>query len=104
MTTALRFFGRFYKKFANVNGKIEGITHPFETQIVNAKNIASEEYDSGYGKLIHLRYTEFPYSMAYDLLKMFDENTILGKAFLGPFSKGKVSTPRYNKISRKSDG
>jgi hypothetical protein len=27
--------------------------------------------------------------MAYDLLRMVDENTIIGKAFLGPFGKGR---------------
>lgn len=89
MTTALRYFGGFYKKFRYANGIMEGITHPFETQFVNAKNIASEQYVPGYGKLVHLKYTEFPYSMAYDLLKMVDENTIIGKAFLGPYGKGR---------------
>ena len=89
MTTALRFFGGFYKRFRQVeNGRMEGQTHPFETQ-VRAKNIATEKYVPGYGKVIHLEYTEFPYSSAYDLLKMVDENTIIGKAFLGPFAKGR---------------
>ena len=41
------------------------------------------------GKVIHLEYENIPYSSAYDLLKMVDENTILGKAFLGPFGKGR---------------
>src|SRR5438093_5729623 len=90
MTNALRYFGGFYKRFRHVdNSRMEGTTHPFETQIVNAKNIASEKYVPGYGKVIHLEYTEFPYSTAYDLLKMVDENTIIGKAFLGPFAKGR---------------
>ncbi|MGI0034041.1 MAG: GMC family oxidoreductase N-terminal domain-containing protein [Nitrososphaeraceae archaeon] len=89
MTTALRFFGGFYKRFKQVgNGRMEGVTHPFETQ-VRAKNIATEKHVPGYGKVIHLEYTEFPYSTAYDLLKMVDENTIIGKAFLGPFGKGR---------------
>src|SRR6187431_2332860 len=89
MTTALRFFGGFYKRFRHMeNGRMEGQTHPFETQ-VRAKNIATEKYVPGYGKVIHLEYTEFPYSSAYDLLKMVDENTIIGKAFLGPFAKGR---------------
>ncbi|MGH9973034.1 MAG: GMC family oxidoreductase N-terminal domain-containing protein [Nitrososphaeraceae archaeon] len=89
MTTALRFFGGFYKRFKQVgNGRMEGVTHPFETQ-VRAKNIATEKHVPGYGKVIHLEYTEFPYSTAYDLLKMVDVNTIIGKAFLGPFGKGR---------------
>src|SRR6187431_6439 len=90
MTIALQYFGGFYKRFGRLNnGKMEGTTHPFETPIVNAKNIASETNVPGYGKVIHLEYTEFPYSSAYDLLKMVDENTIIGKAFLGPFPKGR---------------
>ena len=89
MTTLLRYFGGFYKRFRYVNGNMEGITHPFEAQIVNAKSIASEVYVPGYGKVIYLKYKDLPYSMAYDLLKMIDENTIIGKAFLGPFGKGR---------------
>jgi hypothetical protein len=90
MTIALQYFGGFYKRFGPLNdGKMEGTTHPFETPIVNAKNIASEKNVPGYGNVIHLEYTEFPYSSAYDLLKMVDENTIIGKAFLGPFPKGR---------------
>ena len=90
MTNALRYFGGFYKRFRQAdNGRMEGTTHPFETQVVNAKNIATQKYVPGYGNVIHLEYTEFPYSTAYDLLKMVDENTIIGKAFLGPFAKGR---------------
>jgi choline dehydrogenase-like flavoprotein len=90
MTNALRYFGGFYKRFRQVdNGRMEGTTHPFETQVINAKNIATQKYVPGYGKVIHLEYTEFPYSTAYDLLKIVDENTIIGKAFLGPFAKGR---------------
>jgi hypothetical protein len=90
MTIALRYFGGFYKRFGPIsNGKMQGTTHPFETPMVNAKNIASEKIVPGYGQVIHLEYTEFPYSTAYDLLKMVDDNTIIGKAFLGPFPKGR---------------
>ena len=90
LTTMLRFFGGFYKKFWRVNDTtFNGITHPFEVQVVDAKNIAREKDVPGYGKVIHLEYEDFPYSSAYDLLKMVDENTILGKAFLGPFAKGR---------------
>ena len=39
--------------------------------------------------MIHLEYEDFPYSQAYDLLKMVDENTILGKAFFGPLGRGR---------------
>jgi len=88
-TTALRYFGGFYKRFGYKNNRIEGITHPFETQVINAKSIASEKEIPGYGKVIHLEYQDFPFSNAYDLLKIVDENTIIGKAFLGQFGRGR---------------
>jgi choline dehydrogenase-like flavoprotein len=89
ITTALRYFGGFYKRFGYKNNRIEGITHPFETQVINAKSIATEKQIPGYGKVIHLEYQEFPFTNAYDLLKIVDENTIVGKAFLGQFGRGR---------------
>lgn len=89
ITTALRYFGGFYKRFGYRNNRIEGITHPFETQVINAKSIAAEKEIPGYGKLVHLEYQDFPFSNAYDLLKIVDENTIIGKAFLGQFGRGR---------------
>jgi choline dehydrogenase-like flavoprotein len=89
ITTALRYFGGFYKRFGYKNNRIEGITHPFETQVINAKSIATEKQIPGYGKVIHLEYQDFPFSNAYDLLKIVDENTIVGKAFLGQFGRGR---------------
>src|SRR5690349_7263188 len=50
--------------------------------------MAKEKDVTGYGKVIHLEYEDLPYSSAYDLLKMVDENTIIGKAFMGSFGKG----------------
>jgi choline dehydrogenase-like flavoprotein len=89
ITTALRYFGGFYKRFGYQNNRIEGITHPFETQVINAKSIATEKEIPGYGKVIHLEYQDFPFSNAYDLLKIVDKNTIIGKAFLGQFGRGR---------------
>ena len=90
MTTALRYLGGFYKRFWFKNdGSIEGVTHPFETSVVNAESNAAEKDVPGYGKVIHLEYKNFPYSTAYDLLKMVDKDTIIGKAFLGPFGRGR---------------
>src|SRR5215204_6543237 len=89
ITTALRYFGGFYKRFESKNNRIEGITHPFETQVINAKSIATEKQVPGYGKVIHLEYQDFPFSNAYDLLKLVDENTIVGKALLGQFGRGR---------------
>ncbi|HKU50133.1 MAG TPA: GMC family oxidoreductase [Nitrososphaera sp.] len=92
MTMALRYFGGFYKRFrrsSGSSGAMDGITHPFEPQVVDAKSVAREKEIPGYGSVIHLEYVDAPYSTAYDLLKMVDENTIIGKAFLGSFGRGR---------------
>jgi choline dehydrogenase-like flavoprotein len=90
LTNVLRYFGGFYKKFWKEDEtKYRGITHPFEAQLIDAKSIAIEREIPGFGKVIHLEYEDFPYSTAYDLLKIVDENTILGKAFMGPFGRGR---------------
>jgi choline dehydrogenase-like flavoprotein len=89
LTSVLRYFGGFYKRFWKIDDKrMRGITHPFESQIIDARSIATEKEVPGYGKVIHLEYQDPPYSSAYDLLKMIDENTIIGKAFLGSFGRG----------------
>jgi hypothetical protein len=89
LTLSLRYFGGFYKRFWKIDDKtMRGITHPFETQIIDARSIATEKEVLGYGKVIHLEYQDAPFSSAYDLLKMVDENTIIGKAFLGSFGRG----------------
>ena len=90
MTNILRYLGGFYKKFWKIDDTtFRGITHPFETHLIDAKSIATEKNVPSFGKVIHLEYENIPYSSAYDLLKMVDENTILGKAFLGSFGKGR---------------
>jgi choline dehydrogenase-like flavoprotein len=89
LTLMLRYFGGFYKRFWKIDEKtMRGITHPFESQIIDARSIATEKEVPGYGKVIHLEYQDPPYSSAYDLLKMVDENTIVGKAFLGSYGRG----------------
>ncbi len=85
----LRYFGGFYKRFWKIDGNtMRGVTHPFEPQIIDARSIATEKEVSGYGKVIHLEYQDPPYSSAYDLLKMVDENTIIRKAYLGSYGRG----------------
>ena len=65
-----------------------GITYHFEP-LVDAKSITVERELVGFGKVIHLEYEDFSYSAAYHLIKMVYENTIIGKAFLGPFGRGR---------------
>jgi len=78
------YFGGFWKRFTKdpVSGDISGITHPFEFPVYAANRATLTELD-GFGKVILLEYTEPPYNLFYDVLKVVDDNTILGKAFFG---------------------
>ena len=88
--TLTLYFGGFWKRFeregggvaAEVKDSVIGTTHPFEVQIF-AKNKATDKELDGFGKVILLEYTEPTYNQFYDVLKIVDENTILGKAFFG---------------------
>jgi hypothetical protein len=65
-----------------------GITHPFEVPVF-ARNKATDMDLDGFGKVILLEYLDPPYNMFCDVLKIVDENTILGKAFLGKPTHGR---------------
>lgn len=82
--TLTLYFGGFWKRFTDGDGaaQIQGITHPFEIQ-VHARNKAIAKEIDGFGKVVLLEYLDPPYNQFYDVLKIIDENTILGKAFLG---------------------
>ena len=81
--TLTLYFGGFWKRFTkSESGNITGITHPFEVQVF-ARNKATDKELNGFGKVILLEYLDAPYNLFYDVLKIVDENTILGKAFLG---------------------
>ena len=90
MTTGLRAFGGFYKRFRKLNTEsFSGVTKPFNVPVF-AKSLAKQKELAGHGKIIHLEYEDAPYNQAYDILKMVDENHILGKAFLGQFGRGQL--------------
>jgi hypothetical protein len=74
------YAGGFWKRFSQNIGKITGMTHPFEAGVF-APNIATDQRLDGFGKVILLEYTQAPFDRFYDVLKIVDENTILGKAF-----------------------
>ena len=87
--TLLLYFGGFWKRFnKNDAGDITGITHPYEVPI-NAKNRATQKEIDGFGKVILLEYLDFPFNQFYDVLKIVDENTMLGKAFMGAPKPGR---------------
>jgi len=90
MTTGLRVFGGFYKKFRKLNSEsFSGVTKPFNVPVF-AKSLAEEKELAGHGKIIHLEYEDAPFNQAYDILKMVDENNILGKAFMGKYGRGQL--------------
>ena len=89
MTTGMRAFGGFYKKFRKISGHFKGVTKPFEVPVF-AKSSAVEKELPGHGKIIHLEYEDLPYNQAYDILKIVDKNHILGKAYLGEFGRGRL--------------
>lgn len=81
--TLVLYFGGFWKRFQKTGSGISGITHPYEVEGVFARNKATEKNLEGFGKVILLEYLDPPYNQFYDVLKVIDENTILGNAFFG---------------------
>lgn len=81
--TLTLYFGGFWKKFTkNESGDVMGTTHPFELPVFARNKATAKELD-GFGKAILLEYIDPPYGLFSDVLKIVDESTILGKAFLG---------------------
>lgn len=78
--TLVLYSGGFWKRFNKVGDEITGITHPYEVD-VRARNKAQEKEIPGFGKVILLEYLDPIYNQFYDVLKVIDEDTILGKAF-----------------------
>jgi choline dehydrogenase-like flavoprotein len=80
--TLTLYFGGFWKRFKKEGNEVAGITHPFELPVFAANKAYDQELE-GFGKVILLEYTQPIYNLFYDVLKIVDENTILGKAFFG---------------------
>lgn len=86
---SVRYFGGFWKRFYREDTIIKGVTHPYETPSIFAPNLPEVQNNHrGLGEVVHLKYLSPEYSLFYDLLKIVDEDAVLGKAFLGvsPFS------------------
>jgi hypothetical protein len=83
------YTGGFWKRFEknNSTGQIAGITHPYEVGVW-AKNKATEIELQPYGKVILLEYLDFPFNQFFDVLKIVDDDNVIGKAFLGPPKNG----------------
>ncbi len=78
--TALVYAGGFWKRFWKEGSSVKGETHPYESSIFSANEAIQTEYP-GFGKVILLKYRDPPYNTFYDLLKIIDNDTLLGKAF-----------------------
>ncbi len=78
--TALVYAGGFWKRFWKEGSSVKGETHPYESAIYSANEAIETEYP-GFGKVILLKYRDPPYNTFYDLLKIIDNDTLLGKAF-----------------------
>jgi hypothetical protein len=79
----IRYFGGFWKRFYKEGQILKGITHPFDAPLVFAPNLPQLQNYPGFGEVVLLKYTSPEFSLFYDLLKIIDDDTILGKAFFG---------------------
>ncbi len=90
ITTGLRSFGGFYKRFRKLNSEsFSGVTKLFNVPVF-AKSLTKQKDLAGHEKIIHLEYEYIPFNQVCDILKMVDENNILSKAFLGKFGCGQL--------------
>jgi hypothetical protein len=81
--TLIRYFGGFWKRFYKEGQVLKGITHPFDAPLVYAPNLPQLQNYPGYGEVVLLKYTSPEFMLFYDLLKIIDKDTVLGKAFFG---------------------
>jgi choline dehydrogenase-like flavoprotein len=81
--TLIRYFGGFWKRFYKEGQVLKGTTHPFDAPLIYAPNLPQLQNYPGYGEVILLKYTSPEFALFYDLLKIIDKDTILGKAFFG---------------------
>jgi choline dehydrogenase-like flavoprotein len=86
--TLVLYFGGFWKRFKKVGEQVTGTTHPYEVGVF-AANKAEQRELKDFGKVILLEYLDSPYNQFYDVLKIIDKDTILGKAFFGTPTPGK---------------
>jgi len=80
----------FYKRFwpGKENQKVKGETHPFNTEI-HAANQAVDMEIPEKGKGVYIKYSDFPFNSFDDLLKIVDQDTVLGEAFVSVRNPGR---------------
>ncbi|MBI2267212.1 MAG: hypothetical protein HYU64_18960 [Armatimonadetes bacterium] len=80
---AIQYLGGFWKRFYQEDGVVKGITHPVEVPFVYADSRPQIYSHPKYGEVVLLKYISPQNAMFYDVLKIVDKDTIVGKAFLG---------------------
>ncbi len=80
INTVETYSGGFWKRFEKDGSSVKGTTHPYETPVFARNEAIVTEYP-GFGKVVLLKYLDPPYDRFYDLLKIVDQDTILGKGF-----------------------
>jgi hypothetical protein len=70
----------FYKRFWRDGNSVKGETHPYDSIVYAANECIETEYP-GFGKVLLLEYRDPPNNIFHDLMKIVDEDTIIGKAF-----------------------
>ncbi|HSD56696.1 MAG TPA: GMC family oxidoreductase, partial [Methanotrichaceae archaeon] len=76
---ALIFAGGFWKGFFKEGTEIKVIVHPYASPVNAMGEVLDAEYP-GFGKVVLMKYDP-PFDRIYDLVKIVDKDTILGKAF-----------------------
>ncbi|MDD4162324.1 MAG: hypothetical protein PHW87_07565 [Methanothrix sp.] len=91
----LGFYKRFWPDKGELKGKkIKGETHPFNSDI----HAASEAIDIDLpekGKMVYIKYRDFPFNNFDDLLKIVDKDTVIGEAFVSLRDPGR-GLPIFN--------
>lgn len=92
----LRAFGGFWKRFYKDGSAVKGEVHVMVEELLDPLNLVNLNvpFTAGladhpkYGSVIHLKYDQGGIRAVYDILKIADENTILGKTFVGKYPQG----------------
>jgi cholesterol oxidase len=92
-TLSSLFFTGFKKRFFKDGSRVKGVTSDSDGRI-NARNVLDEitlnkkKGDLKRGKYILLRYPDPPWQLYYDVLKIINQDLLIGRAYFGVFPHG----------------
>lgn len=87
------FFAGFKKRFFKEGAEVRGVTSDSDGRI-NARNILrpitldKKTGDLEKGKYILLQYPDPPWQLYYDILRIINENLLIGRAYFGVYPSG----------------